>query len=82
MEVPVEPTGATELQESSSAPSRRVYHFGCGPWDPAWLQCLANAKVYTLLFALFVVVEGAIVSGKYEEEYTCMYDKIMIYRHA
>ena len=63
-------TDQTELQEVGNStqdvnnPSRRVYHFGCGPCHPGWLQCLANAKVYTLLFALFVVVEGAVVSGK------------------
>ena len=48
----------------SSTPTR-VYYFGCGPCHPRWLQVLANPKVYTFLLCLFVVVEGAIVSGKF-----------------
>ena len=48
----------------SSAPTR-AYYFGCGPCHPRWLQVLANPKVYTFLLCLFVVVDGAIVSGKF-----------------
>ena len=42
----------------------KVYYFGCGSCHPRWLQCLADGKFYTFILSLFVIVEGAIISGK------------------
>lgn len=42
----------------------KVYHCGCGPCHPKWLQWFAKKKVFTLLLSLFAVLEGAVVSGK------------------
>ena len=39
------------------------YYCGAGPWHPAWLQRLRDARVFTFLLCLFSTVEGALVSG-------------------
>ena len=39
------------------------YFCGVGPWHPAWLQRLRDARVFTFLLCLFSTVEGALVSG-------------------
>ena len=39
------------------------YFCGAGPWHPAWLQRLRDARVFTFLLCLFSTVEGALVSG-------------------
>ena len=54
-------TTELEVEESGTA---TVYYFGCCCCHPRWLQVLANAKMYTLILSLFIVVEGAVVSGK------------------
>ena len=48
--------------DQSSAPDKE-YYFGCGSCHPRWLQCFADGKFYTFILSLFVIVEGAIVSG-------------------
>ena len=50
--------------ESTQSTTKQVFHFGCGPWHPKWLQVLANAKFYTFILCLFVIVEGSITSGE------------------
>ena len=54
-----------EDREFSLAPPGRLplFHFGCGPFHPGWLQALADPKVYTFLLCLFGIVEVATVSG-------------------
>ena len=61
---------STESTQSSTAQSKPVFYFGCGPWHPKWLQVLANAKFYTFILCFFVIVEGSITSGEcyYQEE--------------
>ena len=56
------------LDPSSLSPSAptRAYYFGCGPCHPRRMQVLADPKVYTFLLSLFVIVEGAVVSGESE----------------
>ena len=49
---------------SPSDPPSPVYYFGFRFWHPKWLQILADAKFYTFILVLFVLVEGAITSGK------------------
>ena len=56
--------GRTKNQVNQSPPPDKVYYFGCGSCHPKWLQCFADGKFYTFIFCLFVIVEGAIVSGK------------------
>ena len=54
--------GDVAIDEEDS-PSHVVYYYGCGRCHPRWLQVLANAKFYTLILSLFILVEGAIASG-------------------
>ena len=49
------------LTDTSNKP---VFYFGCGPCRPKWLQVFANAKFYTFILCLFVIVEGAITAGE------------------
>ena len=57
-----------EVEESGTA---TVYYFGCCCCHPRWLQVLANAKVYTFILSLFILVEGAVASGKrYADNYS------------
>ena len=51
-----------QADDQSSAPDKE-YYFGCGSCHPRWLQCFADGKCYTFILSLFVIVEGAIVSG-------------------
>ena len=53
-----------DIDPASSVPPGPVYYFGCRLYHPEWLQKLADAKFYTFILVLFVVVEGAITSGE------------------
>ena len=52
-----------DIDEQDSPAAHVAYYYGCGRCHPRWLQFLANAKFYTLILSLFIVVEGAIASG-------------------
>ena len=52
-------TSATDPPEPD-----KVYYFGCRLWHPQWLQVFANAKFYTFMLCLFVIIEGAITAGE------------------
>ena len=52
-------TSATDQQEPD-----KVYYFGCRLWHPQWLQVFANAKFYTVILCLFVIVEASITAGE------------------
>lgn len=54
---------ATSANELPPTKSRKSYYFGCGKIHPSWLQVFADPKFYTFMLSLFVIVEGAVVSG-------------------
>ena len=56
---PPDPTSAADPSEPD-----KVYYFGCRLWHPQWLQVFANAKFYTFILCLFVIVEASITAGE------------------
>ena len=62
------PPDSTSATDQKPEPDK-VYYFGCRLWHPQWLQVFANAKFYTFILCLFVIIEGAIASGEFSTAY-------------
>lgn len=60
-----EDTVREEREDSVELPTPPiVYHCGCGPWRPKWLQRIVSPKLFTALLCAFTLIEGTAVSGK------------------
>ena len=55
---------AGEVKEEQEDEKEVEYFCGIGPWHPARLQRLRDARVFTFLLCLFSAAEGALVSGE------------------
>ena len=67
---PLEESARESVPAGEAAPEEEEeedveYFCGVGPWHPASLQRLRDARIFTFLLCLFSTVEGALVSGAY-----------------
>ena len=65
---PLEESVRESVPASEAAPEEEEdveYFCGVGPWHPASLQRLRDARIFTFLLCLFSTVEGALVSGSW-----------------
>ena len=64
---PLEESARERVPAGEAAPEEEEedveYFCGVGPWHPASLQRLRDARIFTFLLCLFSTVEGALVSG-------------------